>query len=136
MHKLRALRSLLREEIYVLGGLKLSLVNLGGKWAIYQGVGGGLWPVEDAAYFGTLEEAQAFAEKLFSEFQEPLTRREIISHFNAKWMRREEQSSALFTFREHLLSGNYRAARKVAKRFSSYTWEAIPDKVRYHLKLS
>jgi hypothetical protein len=83
--------------------------------------------------YNTLENAQSALQKVIDDYDAPLTAKEIKSHFNLKWARKEEEADLLLTFRNSLLSGDLNTATKTYNEMSSWTKEAIPSKVIYQL---
>jgi hypothetical protein len=108
-------------------------------WALRMSVGGGRDQVRlmDGTLvpeiYPSLEAAQEALQRVFDNYAAPLTAREIRRYFNEKWLRREEERDLLRRFKQALLKGDLESARKTFNGFSSWTREAIPDKVVYQL---
>lgn len=83
--------------------------------------------------FKSLVEGWREVGRVMDTFDLPLTRREIKHHFNLAWIRKEEQGKQLIKFRELILKGDYKKARRVCRGFSHYTMEAVPSRVLYKL---
>lgn len=116
-----------------------SIYKNGREWCVVQQCGGALSNVrmmdhsKAGGRFSAFYDAERELRRIFDNMLAPLGRKEIVSHFSMKWMRREEDSRLLIAFRKHLLSGDTSRAAKVYKKFSSWTREAIPEKVVLHL---
>jgi hypothetical protein len=86
--------------------------------------------------YPTLAQAQQALQEVFDYYYTPLTQQEIRHWFKEKWIRREEEAIPLSDFKWALLDGKFGQARMIYNRFSSYTKEAIPEKVIFHLELT
>jgi hypothetical protein len=84
-----------------------------------------------------LEQAQYTLQRVFDYYYSPLTRAEIRHWFNEKWLRREEERDQLRVFKQALLDGDFKTARKLYnEELSGYSKEAIPEKVIFQLELT
>jgi hypothetical protein len=127
---------------YQLGGFLTFKITLFEKyWIVYQeGLGfDGVRLMNgkkiEAAY-PTIQKARQALQDVFDYYYLPLSRSEIRHWFKEKWLRREEEKDLLGSFKNALLLGDHKTARKFYKRFSNFTREAIPEKVIFQLELT
>jgi hypothetical protein len=86
--------------------------------------------------FSSLEAAETELIRAIQFYRTPLTDTEIKTYFNEEWISGEEEYDKLKDFRKALLGKCWKVADTILnKKFSTWTWEAIPDKVKYQISL-
>jgi len=86
--------------------------------------------------FSSFEAAETELIRAIQWYHTPLTDEEIKTYFNEEWISGEEEYDKLKDFRKALLNHRWQLADTILnKKFSTWTWEAIPDKVKFQISL-
>ena len=86
--------------------------------------------------FPSLETAEAELTRVIQYYHTPLTDTEIKTYFNEEWISGEEEYDKLKDFRKALLGQRWKLADTILnKKFSTWTLESIPDKVKFQISL-
>lgn len=131
----------INEKIYSLAPyVNFKITKLGDSWILSRGQFFDTKPfsligVETyGGTFKTLEDAEREYIRIVVAYHTPLTRKQIVSWFDMKFLKKEEEGELLTEFREALINRERAKAARIYNKLSSWSKEAIPDIVVYQLQ--
>lgn len=134
------LKSLVKETIYSLPPFRFTIWRDTKGWILadtcfmFQAPFKLMDGTKAGGKFKTVEKAEEELVRVIKYIHAPLTKEEIMNHFDDEWIKGEEQSTELFRFRGALLNCRWKEAAQIYnKKFSNFTREAIPNKVFFQV---